>query len=430
MRERAARARPRATPPRDDARARTRARARRRCRAARAGARSSCGRCAADSRRSWAKSSMASACRSSSGPLSRRTLRTGCGSTRRASRSRSRPAMRCGCAPTGCTKRSRTRVTGAVAMPQLHFERLHAATALAQEAAQLVEQRLERAAQALGVGRVSGSRSRRGVEFLAGGKGRAGFRHAGRSHGRACEQVVAEAARKAVARQAQAVAHRAHAHGRQRLQRALGPARAAASGSGASRAARSSRLRTNSGRAPGRPARANHSDASGAGVMARRGRGAGGGGEFLLQARAQRARAAEQPQAAAHFEQHGVGRLEADARREAQPVPRHGFEQLSLAAQVARQRVQRRHERERSVDRHAVAHPGGLHGRIAGAHDLAVAVEVDDRDGRLPGQRLHGCRAANRAAARAGAGRARVRASRTARAARGLERRVQDGKPV
>ncbi len=163
-----------------------------------------------------------------------------------------------------------------------------------------------------------------------------------------------------------------------------------ASGSGASRAARSARLRTNSGRAPGRPARANHSDASGAGVMAMRVVAPVVAASLLLQARAQRARTAEQPQAAAHFEQHGVGRLEADARREMQAAPREGFEQLPLAAQVARQRVQRRDERERTVDRHAVAHPGGLHGRIAGAHDLAVAVEVDDRDGRLPGQRLHG----------------------------------------
>ncbi len=42
------------------------------------------------------------------------------------------------------------------------------------------------------------------------------------------------------------------------------------SGSGASRAASSSRLRTNTGRDPSRPARANHSDASGVGVMAKR----------------------------------------------------------------------------------------------------------------------------------------------------------------
>ena len=87
-----------------------------------------------------------------SGPLSRRTLRTGCGSTSGASRSRSSSSMRCGCAPTGCTKRSRTRVTGAARCRNCTSSRLHAAATLAQELAQVVEQGLEHTPEPVGVG--------------------------------------------------------------------------------------------------------------------------------------------------------------------------------------------------------------------------------------------------------------------------------------
>ena len=34
-------------------------------------------------------------------------------------------------------------------------------------------------------------------------------------------------------------------------------------------------------------------------------------------------------------------------------------------------------------------HAGRTHALVAGAHDLAVALEVDDRDGRGAGQRPH-----------------------------------------
>ena len=132
--------------------------------------------------------------------------------------------------------------------------------------------------------------------------------------------------------------------------------------------------------------RANHSDASGDGVIAKRTATPVASSEFLLQAQAQLPRAAKQPQAATHLEQHAVGRLEADPRRESHAALRHRLEQLAFASRIARQCVQARHERERRIDRHPLAHAGGVHGFCAGAHHLAVALEIDDGDGRTTRQ--------------------------------------------
>jgi hypothetical protein len=96
--------------------------------------------------------------------------------------------------------------------------------------------------------------------------------------------------------------------------------------------------------------------------------------------------AAKQPQAATHLEQYAVGRLEADPRREAHSALRHRLQQLALASRIARQCVQARHQCERRIDRHPLAHAGGLHRFCAGAHHLAVALEVDDGDGRTTRQ--------------------------------------------
>ena len=167
----------------------------------------------------------------------------------------------------GCMKRSRTRVGGHFTVPQLQFERLHRAAALAQEAAQLFEQRLERAAKPLGVADLRLEIAPR-REFFACRKPRARFGQAAHGTIEHGEQVCAETAREAITWQAQAFADRAHAHRAQQLLAAIRPA-GAARGSGESRLGNSSRRRINTGIVD--PAwRANHNDASGAGVMARR----------------------------------------------------------------------------------------------------------------------------------------------------------------
>ena len=75
--------------------------------------------------------------------------------------------------------------------------------------------------------------------------------------------------------------------------------------------------------------RANHSDASGVGVIANRTVAPVVSAISLFEPVAQLPRAAEQAQAAAHLEQHAVRRLEAHAWREVQAATRHRLEQLS-----------------------------------------------------------------------------------------------------
>ena len=265
-------------------------------------------------------------------------------------------------------------------MTQLHLDRLHTATALTQEATQLREHRLEHEAEPC---RVVDLRlevaSRR--ESLVRREGRARLRP---SAGRAVEhreQVCPEAAREPVPRQAQAFPDRAHAHGGEGLQHLLRPARA---GEWQRRdAAREILLAAHEHRAPScvqasEPRRCERR---------RRDRephrGARGLADFLLEPVTQLSRAAEQTQAAAHLEQHAVRRLEAYARREVQAATRHGFEQLPFSSRIACQGVQCRHQRTRRVHRHARVHAGCTHVLAAGSHYLAIALEVDDRDGRV-----------------------------------------------
>ena len=107
--------------------------------------------------------------------------------------------------------------------------------------------------------------------------------------------------------------------------------RVTASGNGASRAASASGRRSSSSC----PARANHNEASGVGVSARRGASPRACRRSRSSSHNRRA-PPNSAQAAAHLEQHAVGRLEVDARREIERHRGHGLEQRPLAPRLAR----------------------------------------------------------------------------------------------
>ncbi len=109
--------------------------------------------------------------------------------------------------------------------------------------------------------------------------------------------------------------------------------------------------------------------------------------EFLAHLLAQRARAAEELQAAAHFEQHRIGRLEAHARREIEAKLRDGIEQRALARGIARQGVQLRQQGQRGIQPHAGGHAGSRSALVASANHLATVLEIDHGHGLRPGQR-------------------------------------------
>ncbi len=269
-------------------------------------------------------------------------------------------------------------------MTQLHFDRLHATATLAQELAQFFEQGGERQAEPCGIGDFGFEVAPRGKAFACGIR-RARLLHTTRGAIERGKQLLAEAAREAIARQAQAVAHGAHAHGAERLDAAFGPPGAIERQRRKPRSQfvpvayeHGSRAERTRAREPQRCQRRRRDRKA-----SRRARGIG---EFLLQSQAQLPGAAKQPQAATHLEQYAVGRLEADPRRESHAALRHRLEQLAFAPCIARQRMQARHECERCVDRHSLAHACGVHGFCAGAHDLAVALEVDDGDRRTTRQ--------------------------------------------
>ncbi len=213
-------------------------------------------------------------------------------------------------------------------MQQAELERIDGRTPPAQEGAQLVEQRLARTLQAVGLDDF-------GFEIAA--------RDETRSRGEGGTRIVRVTERsiefetharletpgKAVARQAQALAHRAHAHRREGLQRAVGPA------GDRERQRRETRgqcirpAQCHLHACPGEPQRSE-----------RRGRERKARLEPVgLQAPAhqltQAPRAAEQPQAAAHLEQHGVGRLEVHAWREVERGGGGRFEHRAFAARIA-----------------------------------------------------------------------------------------------
>ncbi len=228
------------------------------------------------------------------------------------------------------------------AMTQLHFDRLHATAALAQETAQFVEQRSERQAEARGVVDFGFEVTACGKSFAC-GKRRARLLHTTRRAVERREQFLAEAAREAIARQAQAFAHGAHAHGAERFHAAFGPARAVERQRRKPRQrVRRGCARTPAARRAGPCARTTAMPAA-TGVMAKRAVAPVASTSSCCNRAAQLPRTAKEPQAAAHFEQHAVGRLEADPRRESQAALRHRFEQLAFTARIARQRVQPRH---------------------------------------------------------------------------------------
>lgn len=111
-------------------------------------------------------------------------------------------------------------------MTQLHFDCLHATAALAQELTQLGEQRIERQAESCGVGGFGFEITSCSKAFACGIR-RARLLHTTRGAVERGQQLLAEAAREAIARQAQALAHGAHTHGAEHLDAAFGPPRAA-----------------------------------------------------------------------------------------------------------------------------------------------------------------------------------------------------------
>jgi len=292
--------------------------------------------------------------------------------------------MCCGWPPTGCTNRSRTRVTGAVrcrnctssaCTPRSRWRRKrHRSSSRGSSA---------RPGDRCGRVRV---RARGGRRISRWRKGRAGF-------GRRPVARSSDASRSWPKRRAKP------SRGKRRQSPpcarpwppafpAYARASARSSPAAAAPAARRDRpccARTAGGRRAGRRAQTRAMPAA-----RRDGHACGGtgvGDEFLLQARAQRARTAEQPQAAAHFEQHGVGRSR---------LTRGEKCRLRRARASSSCRSRRRSRASvcsagTSASAPLIDMPActrGLHGCIAGAHDLAIAVEVDDRDGRPPGQRL------------------------------------------
>jgi len=145
----------------------------------------------------------------------------------------------------------------AVQEPQL--ERFDACAPVPQEFAQLVEQRLTGTPQAFGIGDLRLEVASRGEALGRPVAGTGVARHAARTVQLEAQPRL-ETARETVTRQAQAVAHAAHAHRRERLQRTLGPAR---DGKRQRRESGRQRIRPAERHFP--PARANHSDASGVG---------------------------------------------------------------------------------------------------------------------------------------------------------------------
>ena len=108
-------------------------------------------------------------------------------------------------------------------MTQLHFDRLHATATLAQELAEFFEQGDERQAKPCGIGDFGFEVAPRGKAFACNIR-RTRLLHATRSTIERGKQLLAETAREAIARQAQAVAHGAHTHGAERFDAAFGPA--------------------------------------------------------------------------------------------------------------------------------------------------------------------------------------------------------------
>ncbi len=270
----------------------------------------SCGTPAPDWRRSMANSSAEASRDSTSGPLLKRSARTGAGNTILASRSLSSSAIRLVSA-TGSTKRKRRRVGGA----SRWTSRSSSACTLLRRLRRNAQSSSSKGAQAASrraVSAISGSRSRRAANRSREREILARIRLPARPHDRACRACGARNA--AQNRRAAGAGNRrwsARPSWRASARLRSGHRVVCTSGNGASRLGRLSRpLSTTSW-----PTRANHSDASGVGVSAT---AAADTARLQLcaHALAQVSCAAEEPQAATHFEQQAVRWLEADTRRE------------------------------------------------------------------------------------------------------------------
>ena len=250
----------------------------------------------------------ASSFASSSGPLRRRSASTGPGNSVRASRSRSSSTIRPACA-VGCAKRRLTRVGGTSRCRSAMSIDVHPATPEPEERAQLIHQRLGNPAKALRVGDL-------GLEVAP---HRAALpRHEGGTRiGCASDGAIErmhhprrEPAGESVARQLQAIADGAHAHRSERFQALFRPAR-----TGERRRARRLASPSLLRRATCSPTCENQSEASVVGASA----SCGSTPMDCSRSRTCTMKRRTPPnslETAAHLEQHRVGQLEHDPRRE------------------------------------------------------------------------------------------------------------------
>src|SRR5262245_59668433 len=191
------------------------------------------------------------------------------------------------------------------------FEGLHAAATLREKGAELGEQGGHGCIEA---GRISdlGFEVASGRESLAWDEILARIRPATDRAIEHVEHLWLETTRKTVAWQTQAIADRAHAHRGERLEAALGPA--GAMDGEVCKTAGEVRWMTDDAF----PARTRHPERCDRGRGRRTLRLEACGAQLCTQSLAQSSRTAEESQAAAHLEQHRIGRLDAHTGAESQ----------------------------------------------------------------------------------------------------------------